>query len=114
MVRRCGIYIGIPPLILGMVNGYVTTDTVVVAEMAEGGETRFASVTEDDIDILVQNKDSENISKAAVAVFRGYLLEKGKCADFTSLPLEELRELLRKKFTWKPEERIKICIQSLV
>ena len=38
-----------------MVNGYVATDTVVVAEM--GGETRFASVTEDDIDILVQNKD---------------------------------------------------------
>ena len=47
----------------------------------------------------MQNKDSENtkrISKAAVAVFRGYLLEKGKCADFTSLPLEELRELLKK------------------
>ena len=89
----------IPPLILGMVNGYVATDTVVVAEMDEGGETRFASVTEDDIYILVQNKDSENtkrISKAAVAVFRGYLLVKGKCADFTSLPLEELRELLKK------------------
>ena len=53
----------IPPLILGMVNGYVATDTVVVAEMAEGGETRFASVTEDDIDILVQNKDSEKTQK---------------------------------------------------
>ena len=48
----------------------------------------------------MQNKDSENtkrISKAAVAVFRIYL-EKGKCADFSSLPLEELRELLRKNY----------------
>ena len=65
----------VPPLILRMVNGYVATDTVVVTEMDEGGDTRFASVTADDIDILVQNKDSENtkkISKAAVAVFRGY------------------------------------------
>ena len=65
----------VPPLILRMVNEYVATDRVVVAEIDEGGETRFASVTEDDIDILVQNKDSENtkrISKAAVAVFRGY------------------------------------------
>ena len=43
----------IPPLILGMVNGYVATDRVVVAEMDEGGETRFANVTEDDINILV-------------------------------------------------------------
>ena len=67
--------------------------------MAEGEETRFASVTEDDVDILVQNKDSENtkrISKAVVAVFRSYLVEKGKCADFTSLPFEELRDLLKK------------------
>ena len=45
-------------------------------------------------------------TKAAVTVFRGYLLEKGKCADFTSLPLEELRELL-KKITLKPEEKNK-------
>ena len=103
MVRRGGIYIDIPhqysTLILGMVNGYVAMDIVVVAEMAEGGEIRFAGVTEDDIDILVQNKDIENTkksSKAAVAVFCGYLLKKGKCADFTSLPLEELRELLKK------------------
>ena len=43
----------IPPLTLCMVNGYIATDTVVVAEMDEGGETRFASITEDDIDILV-------------------------------------------------------------
>ena len=50
----------VPPLILRMVNGYVATDTVVVTEMDEGGDTRFASVTADDIDILVQNKDSEN------------------------------------------------------
>ena len=89
MVRRGGILIfhpNIPPLILGMVNGYVATDTVIAAEMAERGETRFASTTEDDIDILVQNKDSKNtkkIKKAAVAVFRGYLLEKGYCGDFT-------------------------------
>ena len=63
MVRRGGILIfhpNIPPLILGMVNGYVATDTVVAAEMAERGETRFASITEDDINILVQNKDSKN------------------------------------------------------
>ena len=91
----------VPPLILCMVNGYIATDRVVVTEMDEGGDTRFASVTADDIDILVQNKDSENTkknSKAAVAVFRGYLLEKGKCVDFISLPLEELRELLKKNY----------------
>ena len=56
----------------------------------------------------MQNKDSENtkrISKAVVAVFRGYLLEKGKCVDFTSLPLEELRELLKKKLRGRPKKR---------
>ena len=31
--------------------------------MAKRGETRFASITEDDIDILVQNKDSKNTKK---------------------------------------------------
>ena len=106
----------VPPLILRMVNGYVATDRVVVTEMDEGGDTRFASVTADDIDILVQNKESENTkknSKAAVAVFRGYLLEKGKCVDFISLPLEELRELLKKNYV-EARRKIKICIQSLV
>ena len=34
--------------------------------------------------------------KSRCCSYRGYLLEKGKCADFTSLPLEELRELLKK------------------
>ena len=46
-----------------MVNGYVATDTVIAVEMAERGETKFASITEDDIDIIVQNKDSKNTKK---------------------------------------------------
>ena len=49
---------------------------------------RFASATDEDIATLLSNKDSDNTkkaTKAAVAVFQGYLLEKGKCTDFLSL-----------------------------
>ena len=64
----------VPPLILRMVNGYVATDTVVVTEMDEGGDTRFASVTADDIDILVQNKDSENTKKISKPLLQFFVV----------------------------------------
>ena len=35
-------------------------------------------------------------TKTSVAVFQGYLLEKGKPTDFLSLPVEELNALLKK------------------
>ena len=60
----------VPPLILRMVNGYVATDTVVVTEMDEGGDTRFASVTTDDIDILVRiAKTQKKIQKPLLQFF---------------------------------------------
>ena len=54
-------------------------------------EARFASasVSDEDIATLLSNEDSLNTKRAtktSVAVFQGYLLEKGKPTDFLSLP----------------------------
>ena len=57
--------------------------------------TRFASASKEDIATLMSNKDSVN-TKAAVGVFEFYILEKGKCTDFLSLPVVELNDLLKK------------------
>ena len=70
-----------------------------MAKQANEG-ARFASASKEDIATLLSNKDSVNTkraTKAAVTVFEFYiLLEKGKCTDFLSLPVDELNDLLKK------------------
>ena len=63
---------------------------------AESG-TRFASVTDDDIETLVANKDSKNTKKAtksAVAVFEQYLKAKKICCKFETVTPAELNDIL--------------------
>ena len=60
---------------------------------------RFASITDEGIAFLVQEKDSDNTKKATcvlVAPFRKYLQEKKLCKDIISLQLEELAQYLKK------------------
>ena len=54
---------------------------------------RFASATESDIASLLNN---ENTNKLAVVIFQVYLQEKGQPIDFVSLPVANLRDLLKK------------------
>ena len=65
---------------------------------AESG-TRFASVTDDDIETLVANKDSKNTKKAtksAVAVFEQYLKAKKICCRFETVTPPELNDILKR------------------
>ena len=65
---------------------------------AESG-TRFASVTDGDIETLVANKDSKNTKKAtkfAVAVFEQYLKAKKICCRFETVTPPELNDILKR------------------
>ena len=56
---------------------------------------RFASITDEDIAFLVQEKDRDNTKKAtwvSVALFQTYLQEKKLCKDIISLQLKELAQ----------------------
>ena len=65
----------------------------------ESAESRFASVSEDEITALLLDKDSVNTKRAtkvSVGVLQLYLQEKGQSTDFVSLPVASLNELLKK------------------
>ena len=61
--------------------------------------SRFASLTASDIDDLVESKDSVSTKKAtraAVDLFRKYLVNKNMQEDFLSSSNEELNDILEK------------------
>ena len=82
----------------------------------ESAESRFASVSKDEITVLLLDKDSVNTkrpTKVSVGVLQLYLHEKGQSMDFVSLPVASLNELL-KKFMLKQGERTNSLTQSRV
>ena len=82
----------------------------------ESAESRFASVSEDEITALLLDKDSVNTKRAtkvSVGVLQLYLHEKGQPTDFVSLPVASLNELL-KKFMLKRGEGTNSHTQSRV
>lgn len=67
-------------------------------KMSSGGSNRFASLSEEQLNCLVDEKDSvstKNSTKYAVNVFRQYLKEKNESEEFESCNREELDTLLR-------------------
>ena len=61
-------------------------------------EGRFTSITEEEISLLLNDKDSENMkraTKASVSVLELYLHEKGQPTDFLFLPMSPLNDLLK-------------------
>ena len=63
------------------------------------GGARFASVSDEDIASLVDNKDSANTKKAtklAVHIFEQYMKAKNICCNFESVTPTELNNLLRR------------------
>ena len=82
----------------------------------ESAESRFVSVSEDEITALLLDKDSVNTKLAtevSIGVLQLYLHEKGQSTDFVSLPVASLNELL-KKFMLKRGERTNSLTQSRV
>ena len=64
----------------------------------ESAESRFVSVSEDEITALLLDKDSVNTklaTKVSVVVLQLYLHEKGQSTDFVSLPVASLNEVLK-------------------
>ncbi|KAK3091478.1 hypothetical protein FSP39_020133 [Pinctada imbricata] len=54
---------------------------------------RFADLTDNDIGRMIEEKDAANTKRStynSVRLFRKYLLEKGKGADFESMEISEL------------------------
>lgn len=65
--------------------------------MAKPNDTRFASMSEDDMKKLLYDKDSKNTHKGteqAVRLFRAYLTEKKMDTNFEKLPKNELDTIL--------------------
>ena len=61
--------------------------------------SRFASVSENEMEKLLRDRNSENTKKStklAVAIIKGYLLEKGDSTDFVSISAHEINDLLKK------------------
>ena len=61
-------------------------------------ESRFTSIVNDEIAVLLSDKDSMNTktaTKALVGVLQLYLLKKGQSTDFVSLPMSTLNDLLK-------------------
>ena len=66
--------------------------------VAVESESRFASVSEEEITALLLDKDSVNTKRAtkvSVGVLQLYLHEKGQSMDFVSLPVASLNKLLK-------------------
>jgi hypothetical protein len=64
----------------------------------EGTKARFGSLTSDDIDIIEDNKDSENtkkVIKKSVNILRAFLAEKGQDENFEELSNEDMDVLLK-------------------
>ena len=63
---------------------------------------RFATLSEDVMNSILKDKDSENTKKAtnrAVRLFRKYLNEKGRPEDFENYEISELQEALTKFYS---------------
>ena len=66
----------------------------------ESAESRFASVSEDEITALLLDKDSVNTKRAtkvSVGVLQLYLQEKGQSTDFVTVPSSSLSKRAAKK-----------------
>ena len=65
------------------------------------GKRRFADISEEQLQVIVDNKDAKNTKRStsqAVRIFREYLQEKSLSSDFDLLPLPDLDNLLGKLY----------------
>ena len=79
---------------------------------------RFASVTEEEVNVLLYNRSSEktkNSTKAAVACFREFLRSEAADDQFETFAESTLASYLRKFYcsAKRKDQRMALCIQII-